>query len=126
MIQANELRIGNLIHRPDFISREPRIEKILNLGDRVTTTGPIKVICDYEDIEPIPISEELIKIFDLLEIGDKRWRFNNYVIEHWYNMYLIKYISMTNQLIQIGTEIKYVHQFQNIAFALTQTELELK
>ena len=124
MIQANELRIQNLVLKGNQLW-------IINIYDLVSLSGIDIPIAIYEselkvDYKPIPITEEWIKKFDVLEIRDKTWRFNNYVIEHWYNMYLIKYISMTNQLIQIGTEIKYVHQFQNIAFALTQTELELK
>lgn len=122
MINVNELRIGNLL------------TKSLTSGNGKTIldkVAPNDIGRIYDGIslfkyEPIPITEEWIKKFNVLEIRDKTWRFNNYVIEHWYNMYLIKYISMTNQLIQIGTEIKYVHQFQNIAFALTQIELELK
>jgi hypothetical protein len=60
----------------------------------------------------------------VVEIRENMWRFDNYVIEYFYEIFVIKAISMTNQLIPIGKEIKFVHEFQNIVFALTQKELE--
>ena len=52
------MRIGNYVQRDDLASREPRFEQVLELGSKVTTTGPVKVICDYNDIKPIPLTEQ--------------------------------------------------------------------
>jgi hypothetical protein len=52
-MESKELRIGNYISRPDLGCHTYRIEQILELGLKVKTTGPIKVICDYKDLIPI-------------------------------------------------------------------------
>jgi hypothetical protein len=114
-MQVNELRNGNLINYM-MTPTDCSIKTIYAIS---------QIYGETAIYTPIPINEEWILKLGLYEIGNKRWRFNNYVIEHWNNMYVIKYISMKNEFIQIGKEIKYVHQFQNVVFALTGEELTL-
>jgi hypothetical protein len=127
MIQANELRIGNLVQ---------------------TNQGAFKVFCiyqenarlspflaeetnvrDYDDISPIPLTEEWLLRFGFKKrlgvpdyfIGD-RLKGSDFRINFSRNPVLIEF----NYKELIDVKIQYVHQLQNFFFALTGTELELK
>jgi len=129
MILANELRIGNLVYlNDDDIIENQNVYEGIAIHK---ITGEDVKMADFPNddfnlfYKAIPINEEWIKKFNLLVIRENMWRFDNYVIEYFYKkIFVIKAISMTNQLIPIGKEIKFVHEFQNIVFALTQKELE--
>lgn len=125
MIPINKLRIGNLIHRPDLVSRELRFEKILYLGQRVTCTGPVKVICDYEDLEPIPLTEEC-----LLKFGFEKCLNGFWCAKELLNVKISKHFVTEIYLSGSDTDlafngIQYIHQLQNLYFALTGEELTL-
>jgi len=105
-MEAKEFRIGNYISRLDLGSGEPRTEQVLELlKKRAVTTGPCRVIVLYKDIEPIPLTEEW-----LCKLG-----FDN---NHWATKWILEDMP-------IPTGIKYVHQLQNLYFALTGKELTL-
>ena len=106
-MKANELRLGNYIERKDIGNNEYRIESILEITiNKVTTTGPIKVILNIEDVEPIKITKEIIY----------NCSFDN---DHWATDWILYKMPTP-------TKIKYLHQLQNLYFALTGTELYLK
>lgn len=126
MIQANELRIGNWIYDSEFEPYFFQVEEIRKyVGYNVWAfykNGSIKA----KDVEPIPLTEEwLIKFgFQI----DGVWfylDFNPRMQIRFYNGNLAecdivqdgKYIAFKNG------HIKYVHQLQNLYFALTNTEL---
>jgi hypothetical protein len=107
MIKANELRLGNLVY-PDMSYPEP-----------------IKVCAkDFEDtlhLNPIPLTEEWLLKFGFVEIDT--------FDDHCY--YLQKCdlgLDRSFQPYGIGfiTELKHVHQLQNLYFALTGEELKIE
>lgn len=135
MIQPNELRIGNLViwDRTNDIEAENEIVEIYNI-----TRSSIRAYTDieelpeiliyYEDIKPIPLTPEWLTragfekniygyyVYDILEIGHT-------TTEEYFELEL----KGTND--DVGYKliaIKYVHQLQNLYFALTGTELEFK
>lgn len=118
-MNSSELRIGNYVGRKDIGSGEDRIETIIALGEKVTTTGPIKVICAYDDLMAIPLNEEWLLKFGFELINGNKYRNGhielldgpNHCYEYFYGGF---------------TKIKYVHQLQNLYFALTGEELEIK
>lgn len=122
-MEAKELRIGNLITRNDLGTSEPRIETILELRkDKVFTSGPVTAICDYEDLNPIPLTEEW-----LINLGyEADCEFSENPMHFRKDGYLIwKPASIFyDDLYRI--ELKYVHQLQNLYFALKGKELTLK
>ena len=128
MIQASELRIGNLLEFSNMI--EP--SKIITVGRRFFSSASIEKEDGNFNVSnyyiPIPITEEwLIKlgfkesddnfmkiktrkrsVYLEINLKDKRTLlFNN---NHYYNDIY---------------HVKYVHQLQNLYFSLTQEELIL-
>lgn len=122
-MKASKLRIGNLIQRGDILPIET-----------VTGINKNKIDTDFtnwlpiEHFTPIPITEELfvrlgfeqnknkIRIFNLdrLRIGFGENNSMAYLIE-----------EDTENCHYIPVTINYVHQLQNLYFALTGTELTL-
>lgn len=123
MIHANELRIGNYILC--FSSKEPS-----------EPTQVVSVLCDsvetlngggtLDDIDPIPLTEEWLLKFGF--VIKNHWALlpnfclgwitndNNYQIE----------INIAGVDKWVVKDIQYVHQLQNLYFALTNTELIIK
>ena len=126
----NELRIGNYV-----LSDGIRVEVDgLGIGYEITTTANFEGSCNGK-IEPIPLTEEwLVKFgFDnrlLKKIGDSDLYLqgDNADSLKEYGVYLSTDIgdglcSEPNTFIE---GFFYVHQLQNLYFALTQTELKIK
>ena len=113
MIQANELRIGNFIEK----------KEITYSGLKTLTHAiEIKDLAHYESFEPILITEEW-----LLKFGFKKCpSFKSlYYIGTFLNIILGSEIVFEINDRPIG-EIKYVHQLQNLVYALTGQELIIK
>ena len=123
MIQAQELRLNNLISFP-FISQEVEVIGIAlhdSLGLRIQAKGVDGSIY-FEPIEvfdPIPLTEEW-----LLKLGYNGCsiRHNHYVIKG-HTIWLCQEMFLCDKN---GIIIKHVHQLQNLYFALTNTELTSK
>lgn len=129
-MKANELRIGNLvnygvnivpiksIHTESVLKNEVRVYVELN--------EKLQNYClDITEIEPIPLTEErLLKFGFELDIEDDGYQKGKYKV------------SVSDEgclfFINIGyypeeiAEFKYVHQLQNLYFALTGGELVVK
>lgn len=123
-MKAEELRIGNIINRPDLGDGHLRSESILAIYERIKTTGPVPTILDFKDIQPISLTEEW-----LLTFGAKK------SYENWQYTISVGAISLHLRCntewyselggIYLGSKIQYVHQLQNLYFALTGDELSL-
>jgi hypothetical protein len=119
-MKANELRIGNLVSRLDLGNGSVRFETVLGIGEKVITTGSLKVVCNYEDLTPIPLTEEWLiefgfkcKSYGYGKDEWKQWKFNGYSLNGF-------------TCIMSGVELKHVNQLQNLYFALTSEELTIK
>lgn len=134
-LKANELRIGNLIN-------------VLNPNTDVwnieATKGKTIMILQEKkghhllinNLKPIPLTEEWLLKFGFEETNakenlDREWCVDyeiencNFIIN--YNKTLnIFYFSFSNGINWINIEIYYIHQLQNLYFALTNEELEIK
>jgi hypothetical protein len=124
-MEAKELRIGNYISRSDLASGDLRTEQILELEtEKVTTTGPIKVISFYDEIKPIPLTEEWLLKFGFYKVNIS-----------WYNelcpFAITNWIRPDNNTSGYSAELNhinlcdliYIHDLQNLHFALTGEEL---
>lgn len=129
-MRTNELRLGNLIKK----SNDPIwIEKfkgeitivdisILEIIDSENKKNKIRERIDF--YEPISLTEEWLIKFGFKKFSDK-WNNNTFR-----NKYLIikqhkdhfTYLSGLGKLVKI----KYIHKIQNLYFALTGNELEIK
>jgi len=113
MIQANELRIDNLVM----------------WDGKICKTDPLLISVLYEDglhpdTTPIPLTEEWLVKFGFengttqdLKVITNATITKNGMREGFWNLYLGHNA--------IDVNFKYIHQLQNLYFALTGTELEL-
>lgn len=151
MIKANELRIGNLVTwnptliNPDVTLPPMQIEVFSILADRISYVFPnienrVEPFEDdiaqtgtrfklLEELEPIVLNEEILQNAGFEEKiglftshhyakGDLQLKFNGDYFER------ISNGSVSTEAFTLP--IKYFHQLQNLYFALTGEELEIK
>ena len=121
MIQAQELRIGNLVEcfsiREVCVIKEHKIKvrHEISKGHFILEWCPIKSL----ELNPIPLTEEWLSKFGFKKIGSfyriKDSRFVEVLIHD-------DGIDVCNHSIYL-LHIKYVHQLQNLYFALTGEKL---
>ena len=118
MIDPNELRLGNLVRVSD------RTLQVVGVGKHhIGLQGLIPI----EEIDPIPITPEWLERMGIY--WDIYWQGRtdgNWVItegnEH--GNWRIAYGKRRNDIIMWN--LKYVHQLQNLYFALTGEELTIR
>lgn len=128
-MRAKELRIGNFVNTNDYINLEVLGISSTNVGLKLECTNFISV--DYNELKPIPITVDW-----LLKLGFEYHTFDkNYVIktkDNWHNS--IKKIDgdwcynndFSDAACYFVTDIKYVHQLQNMYYVLNEEELICK
>jgi len=122
-MDAKDLRIGNLITRHDLGTSEPRIETIIELRkDKVFTSGPVTVICDYEDLNPVPITDEWLLKLGFTQDGDEYSK-DNFIVRLNRRDLVIEGFEYDYNGIVISTEYFYVHDLQNLYFVIKRQEL---
>lgn len=125
MIQAKELRIGNFI-------KSKYGDGILELQD-ITVKGYSAEWIDYDNYEPIPLTEEWLLKFGFVKKYPKGWvasgedyfQFKEFLIcsRKQFNSFCWEWKKpFTTSSITV-TDFKYVHELQNLVFALTGEEL---
>lgn len=114
-MKASELRIGNLV-----LYENPH-------GDRIKTIVDYKVFLYADKLEPIPLTEEL-----LLKCGFEKHR-DSYIDDilpfdiSWINQcWTLSYDTEFCTSYFCHDKIEYLHQLQNIYFALTNEELKIE
>jgi hypothetical protein len=131
-MKASEVRIGNLVK---YDKRVFEIDVIAHVFPTLNTAEFGIGVVDWNNIEPIPITEEwLFKFGFHLRDGFSN-TFKLDVEKHQYDCSKITYSEKEGLLrFSNGKEkgttliphIKYVHQLQNLYFALTGEELTIK
>lgn len=131
IIQANELRIGNLVYdRGDKILRIDYWERKDMIAQKVVVGGFVghPFTEDIEFLKPIPLTEEWLLKFGF-EFGMKfqdfvkgKYKFTQLKNKILYGEFSEEGIFYFNTI----TKIKYLHQLQNLYFALTNEELTIK
>lgn len=115
-MEAKELRIGNYVYNGGIISLD--IERLYAFNE-----------CLY-DLQPIPITEEwLLKLGFEKEEGNLYSLYvdDNLDVSLWSDTYFSNpTIELTCNGKVVCKNIKYIHQLQNLYFALTGQELKLK
>lgn len=126
MIKAHELRIGNYILGP--MGRTGNIIELTVNGASCNLTTPHSLF-NYDWIKPIPLTEEWILKFGLQKSNSEWWiRVKSPISEaeqfSIYQIGLSKFVFDISQHININ--LLYVHQLQNLFFALVGEEIEIK
>ena len=110
---------------------------LFNGNEQVMTPNKLKAVIqtgDYDSIQPIPLTEEWLEKFGFVCTwcgqGDgQTWELNTPnqlpIVIHG-DMYPLYFDYSENGSWMYGAELKYVHQLQNLYFALTGQELKIK
>ena len=122
-MKAKELRIGNLVLKNGIVHFVYLVSNTIIHSSEIGTSN-IEISLLYE-VEPIPLTEEW-----LLKAGFKNSTVNNKLfIAYGFALY----IDDDNDVgvMKFGIDvylchIKYIHQLQNLYFALTGEELTIK
>lgn len=130
-MKAQELRIGNLVIREaaDGIDDILPVCKIDDAGFIAVTMGSYSNSCILSRVKPVPLTEDwLLRAgFELMD-NDGFWEhsseplFGFQVIE---NTGVVTYAPIWDGSFT-GAPLQYLHQLQNLYFALTGTELTFK
>jgi len=117
-MKSTELRIGNLVYP---FKDTPK--KALGVGANILVafTDSQFLDCEIHQIEPIPLTEEWLLKFGFQKGGFDYLK-NNLEISKLNNGIFDAYCTDLESFVFIS-EIKYVHQLQNLYFALTGDEL---
>ena len=114
MIPVNELRIGNYIIQGGLVTIVEQLETSINDWDR---TNHKRII----DCQPIPLTEEW-----LLKFGfDNKHNKDKFTIITKGKLNYEKGRTYFNSWTILEKQPDYVHELQNLYFALTGTELTL-
>ena len=134
MIKANEFRIGNLYSDKELPNSTANILIVQQINHKFEVVRDHFLIndCYTEDkCFPVPLTPEYLERFGFsLSVRDKRV----YTDNNTYNGYHTGYYFATHSGLFYFVEssiyspkaIKYVHQFQNMYFALTGEELKIQ
>jgi len=134
MIQVNELKIGNLVYyngnhkevgivtslQPKFYPKYCETSKDIFIG----LNQRHDIVYNVKDIQPIPLTEEW-----LLKCGFERvennWKvLDNIVFKLSWERLAGLVLVLENESIFLA-HINYLHQLQNLYFALTGEELQI-
>jgi hypothetical protein len=140
-MKAKELRIGNLIFKPKYENGQrilvPRVVTAIGqIGGKVSKLEDGNYIFNYSDVEPIPLTEEWLVKFGFVDDSlPERYSTMGPV-----NCFKCDRLSVSSQdgkyypvrkydniqHVAYGVGLEYVHQLQNLYFALTGEELTIR
>jgi hypothetical protein len=126
-MKANELRIGNLVLIP--YNKSNKQEGFYEAT--ISKIGEFGAYINPEDYEPIPLTQEWLFKFGFYETSNDTFIGGLYTRKKPDRFLINKETMSYCQLDYEGSiddivKIKYVHQLQNIYFALTGEELTLE
>ena len=127
-MNANELRIGNWVSIDNWVID---VDEISN--DKIDISNGIEPY-DIKDIKPIPLTEEWLirfgfhksEAFRTKHIGGFIDGLCELFMKTNGSMFWVYSFSEVDGTIWFITKITYVHQLQNLYFALTGEELNLR
>lgn len=126
MIQANELRIGNYVD----VDGNNHIVTSVNIDYTISVfvfENGAKELFNHENkhINPIPLTEERLIKFGFEKNGRYAWKNNGFQVQYYTDGYLRHYRELGIRALRTEIKIEYIHQLQNLYFALTGKELKL-
>lgn len=118
MINTAEIRIGNFV---DFEGECCKVLEISKNGLALCLSDGEQEWIDGFQLYPIPLTEEIILDFGFFKYN------NAYVLEvpdeNIHNWQFSIWNDFTYNSVEFPVELKYLHQLQNLYFALTNKEL---
>lgn len=149
MIQPKELRIGNYLywdadHGCAGVLRVEGIREYNFLAVGLAKCQPTSQFEYEHEVDPIPITPEWLenlgfKFIEILSVNDYESE-DQYIFRHDETNFVIGIVTSTyggifersfrfrmdGDIIYLKTKLEYVHQLQNLYFALTGEELTIK
>jgi hypothetical protein len=126
---ANELRIGNYVTKSLRSGNGRKIDSLIGCEDIVRIHNFYN--SSIYIYEPIPITEEWLMKFGATKYNGNRFYLDletKGVLQLFWNIgddyFICEFNSCPNHICYFNDH-KYVHQLQNLYFALTQKELEI-
>jgi len=125
---ANDFRIGNIINTKLNTSLDEKNLKVIAIyPDRVILDLIFsEITLFYEEIKLITLTEEWLFKFGFEKHEDRYFHEFDYVIFYLTNKTYVLVSNYSDPRNDDAVRIEYVHQLQNLYFALTGQELELK
>lgn len=128
MIKANELRVGNILENGVILEIKQTVVRLKYLYEGKEERTALN---DYQQLEPIRLSEEWLKKlgFEKIFETDHRKVFDYYLDHRFGYNDNFGFRNINSAVTFVGNtfdHIEYVHQLQNLYFILTGKELELK
>lgn len=129
-MNANELRICNYVEiglKRDLTSIYSTVHQISQTVIWVKEpSAPTLRLMPIETIKPIPLTEEWLLKFGFKKRKNRHlfyWE-NKIVISEYKDEFENFFYPKTGYDIRFSNEIQFIHQLQNLYFALTNTELK--
>ena len=130
MIQAKELRIGNLVHIVDpsagFVEAEISAGAIYDISEMERLGKPMPYA-------PIELTEEWLYLFGFKAKNGVYTLDRSTELGHPFGNFSVSFYDSTqmkcwrgDRYIGVVPNLQYVHQLQNLFYALTGQELEIK
>jgi hypothetical protein len=122
-MKASELRIGNWVQHTEIWSYRNGDAKCFNFPLLISDFyAEVECTIEIEKLQPIPLTEEWLLKFGFIKYG-MSYADSIFVINLWSNgLFMPQYQYRHGK----RNPIKYVHQLQNLYFALTSEELTIK
>lgn len=128
-MNANELKYNNYVYECYWCNEIGEFKKhIIQIRDVLEShvVDFFDNAYNYDDIKPIRLTEEILLKCGF-EYETKDWLYLKYIkfnfnTDRSVNMSIV-YVNINNR--DMGLEIEYLHELQNLYFALTQKELEI-
>jgi len=128
MIEAKELRKNNLVHKERYEREGYDVVKVLGYTetDVIFQLNAKAYEFEYDEFEYIPLTEEWLMRFGFEYFKDNdSFQYDNELgFTIWGRLSEGFYLHV--QDVDCGQSIHFVHQLQNLYFALTGEELQLK
>ena len=126
-MKANELRIGNLVK---YQLESWKISSIFKDGPLELVRFEIYKIANLKEFEPIPLTEEWLLKFGFEERKESenfsKWFIGENPVTHDWLFFIKQFKDENKFFFQNGFhKLDYLHQLQNLYFALTNNELEI-
>lgn len=130
MIAVNEIRIGNWLQDRHEVTEESgfyvQVESIMYKGINYSYRDEEDEYL-FEHLHPIPLTPEILEKCGFVYDNNYKINIGNGVTLEFDSDVFFKQINSEGvpSFVVMPTEIKYLHQLQNLIFAITQKELEI-
>lgn len=112
-MKASETRLNNLIFKNGIITE-------------ITPDIMLELLRYSTPFEPMPLTEEILLRFGFIKESKFSYSFKNFLVEFMFQDITLSFrIKISEKESVFLTDLHYVHELQNLYFALTKEELTL-